>query len=250
MTRMIALIFLVVGSLGAQSEQGLDAAETKDQLARVLERYPPSLKGVVSLDPSLLNNPEYLSPYPGLVNFLRKHPEIASNPAYFVGPYEGPRPGGNNEFVKNASILLVFAMAVGMAAWLIKTMTDYKRWNRAAGVQTDVHTKLLDRFTSNEDLLAYMQTPAGSKFLDSSISLDAGQKSMSAPVSRILWSLQAGFVVTAAGAGLLVAAGKLGDGRAFQAMGILGIALGVGFVMSAGASFLISRRLGLFKSEV
>jgi hypothetical protein len=30
------------------------------------------------------------------------------------------------------------------------------------------------------------------------------------------------------------------------ALGVLGVALGIGFVAAAGASFLISRRLGLF----
>ena len=34
-------------------------------------------------------------------------------------------------------------------------------------MQYQVHNKLLDRFTSNEDLLAYVQTPAGRRFLES-----------------------------------------------------------------------------------
>jgi hypothetical protein len=44
-------------------------------------------------------------------------------------------------------------------------------------VQTEVHTKIVDRFTANDDLLAYIQSPAGSKFLESSpIHLDAGPR--------------------------------------------------------------------------
>ena len=67
-----------------------------------------------------------------------------------------------------------FGMAIGVLVWLIRTIIDYRRWNRLSKVQTDVHTKLLDRFTANNDLLAYIQSPAGSKFLESSpIKLDA-----------------------------------------------------------------------------
>ena len=35
-------------------------------------------------------------------------------------------------------------------------------------IQTDAHTKIVDRLASNEDLLAYMQSPAGQRFLTSS----------------------------------------------------------------------------------
>ena len=32
-------------------------------------------------------------------------------------------------------------------------LVDHRRWLRQSKVQTEVHTKLLDRFTSNDDLL-------------------------------------------------------------------------------------------------
>jgi hypothetical protein len=117
-------------------------------------------------------------------------------------------------------------------------------------VQTDVHTKLLDRFTGNEDLLAYIQSPAGSKFLESSpIALDAGPRAVAAPLGRILWSVQAGVVLLAAGIGLRFVSANLA-GEALQplhVLGILGIALGIGFVISAIISFVISERLGLIE---
>jgi hypothetical protein len=49
-------------------------------------------------------------------------------------------------------------------------------------VQVEMHGKLLDRLTTNEDLLAYAQSPAGSRFLESTpISLEA-ESARSAPV--------------------------------------------------------------------
>jgi hypothetical protein len=130
----------------------------------------------------------------------------------------------------------------------VRSLVDYRRWNRLAKVQTDFHTKILDRFTANNDLLTYIQSPAGSKFLQSTpIMLDAAPRSMGAPLGRILWSLQGGIVLMAGGFGLEAVSGRVGEDAAqpLHALGVLGIALGMGFVASAIISFVISQRLGL-----
>jgi hypothetical protein len=231
-----------------------DAQRTQEELSRMLEHYPPTLRGVFQLDPSLLDNPTYLAPYPALAAFLSVHPEIARDPSFYVGT------SGNwgrnhademwDEVLTGLAVFLGFAMAIGLLTWLIRTFIDYRRWSRLAKVQTDVHTKLLDRFTGNEDLLAYIQSSAGSKFLESSpIALDAGPRSVGAPLGRILLSVQAGLVLMAAGVGLhFVGSQVSGDAsQPFHAMGVLGIALGLGFVISAIISFMISQRLGLIE---
>ena len=101
--------------------------------------------------------------------------------------------------------------------------------------------------------MAYIATPAGSKFLQSApISLDTGvsaSRSMGAPLSRIMWSAQAGVVLFFAGIGLLFASGRAGEDAhlPLEIMGILAGALGVGFVVSAGVSFLLSHKMGLLE---
>jgi len=257
-----------------------DAQRTKRDLTVLLSRYPPAVKGVLALDPSLLVNQSYLAPYPALAKFIKEHPEIIRDPSFYVGgppsmrggPDENaPRPTpsviyapatarGNSEDYATRSmqmwqqtlgglaVFLGFGMAIGLVTWLIRTWLDYRRWSNLAKVQADVHTKLLDRFTANEELLAYIQSPAGSKFLESSpIALDAGAHSVGAPLGRILWSIQAGVVLAAAGIGLMFVSGHVSGDAAqpFHAMGILGIALGIGFAISAIISFAISYRLGL-----
>ncbi|MDP2998936.1 MAG: hypothetical protein Q8N47_15720 [Bryobacterales bacterium] len=236
-----------------------DAPRTRDQLSRLLERYPPSLRGVLALDSSLLGNPSYLAPYPALVGFLNAHPEIAHNPSFYVGGGPGPhypqnRPSQVAELWRNVmQVLAVFAgfgMAIGLLVWLIRTFVDYRRWSRLAKVQTDVHTKLLDRFAAHDDLLAYIQSPAGSKFLESApIKLDAGPRSVGAPLGRILWSVQGGLVLLSGGIGFLFLSGRVADEAAqpLHVLGVLGVALGLGFVVSAIISFVISRRLGLIE---
>src|SRR5207253_3481567 len=99
----------------------------------------------------------------------------------------------------------VFLVVTAVLIWMIKTLIEQRRWNRLSAIQTEVHSKLMDRFTSNDELLAYLQTPAGKKILESApIPLQAAGRPMSAPVGRIFWSLQAGLVLVAAGIGFNV----------------------------------------------
>jgi len=210
------------------------------------------------MDPTLLDNPNYLQPYPVLSNFLAQHPEIKHNPAYFLQSYAE----NNNSYretpqdraiqmwrstIEGFTIGTVVLVLVSGLLWLIKTLVDQRRWSRLSKIQTDVHTKILDRISSNEELLAYIQTPAGKKFLESApINVDA-PKSISAPLGRILWSAQAGAVLTVLGAGISLVsrtaveevAGPLG------ALGAVIIALGVGFLVSAFLAYTLTRRFNL-----
>jgi len=235
-----------------------DAQRTHGELSELLEHYPPALRSVLALDPSLADNQSYLAPYPALEKFLSAHPEIARDPVFYFGnpnTHERQDPDSRildmwREALTNAAIFAGFGMAIGLLVWLIRTLVDYRRWSRLAKVQTDVHTKLLDRFTSNEELLAYIQSPAGAKFLQSSpITLDASPRSVGAPLGRILWSVQGGVVLIAGGIGMQVVSARVTDAasQSLHALGVLGIALGLGFVASAIISFAISHRLGLIE---
>jgi hypothetical protein len=124
----------------------------------------------------------------------------------------------------------------------------HRRWNRLSKVQFETHNKLLERFTSNDELLAYVQTPAGRRFLESApIPLQEAPLSIAAPLSRILWSVQAGIVLAVLGIGLLRVSGRFTDEAAqvFTVAGALMFALGGGFVISAIAAYALSRKLGL-----
>lgn len=239
-----------------------DAQRTKEELSQLLDKYPPGLRSVIGLDPTLLSNESYLAPYPALVSFLNGHPEILRAPAFYIDSrYSDPRldrrqnPESGAEriwtrIIGDFSVFAGFALAFGAVTWLIRTIIDYRRWNKLTKIQTDVHTKLLDRFTANEEVLAYIQSPAGARFLESSpIALDPGPRSVGAPLGRILWSLQAGLVSIAVGFGLNVAASRFPQevSQPFHAFGVLGVALGVGFVISAIISYVISQRLGLIE---
>jgi hypothetical protein len=233
-----------------------NAEETRDRLRDVINQYSPSLFEVFRHDPSLLLNDQYLASYPGLAGFLQQHPEIGHNPTFFVGEPQwsrnrDPRTATIDawkETIQHFTIIGAFGLAAFVLTWLIRTFIDYRRWLRLTRIQTDAHTKLLDRLTSNEDLMAYIQSPSGRRFLESApIALDGGSKPVSAPVSRILMSLQAGVVLAAGGFGFIYASGRaLEDvGPGLFTIGVLAIAFGAGFFASAILAYGLSERLGL-----
>ena len=243
----------------SQAREAQNVSITREQLHRVLSQYPPSLERVLQLDPALLQNPEYLGPYPALAEYLAQHPEVAHNPAYFLGVGELYIDRENSftetyrlwrDVSQGIAIFLSILTAVMLFAWLVRTLIDYRRWHRLSKIQTDVHTKLLDRFNSNEDLLAYMQSPSGQRFLESApIPVDMGPRSINAPIGRIMWSVQTGLVLAFAGIGLYFAFSELSTEKIaepFFVVSVLAIALGLGFIASAGVSYALSQRLGLF----
>ena len=68
-----------------------------------------------------------------------------------------------------------------------------------------------------------------------------------APVSRIIWSLQAGLVLAALGSGFWFVQRNVSEDAAegFFIIGVLAVALGVGFTASAVLAYVVSSRLGL-----
>ncbi len=245
----------------ALPDNPVEARETRDQLMEVLRQYPPSLAEVLRLDPSLITSEQYVTTYPGLAAFVARHPEVARNPAYFFGTEHvrswedyGPRASAMSiwrEVINGAQMLSVIAVITGTLIWLVKMLVDHRRWLRQSKVQTEVHTKLLDRFTTNDDLLSYVQSPAGRKFLESApitLEPDAHPRSVGAPFSRIFWSVQAGAVLLLSGLGLQFVGQRQQweeIGQPLSSMGILVVAIGLGFLISAAASYFLSRRLGL-----
>jgi hypothetical protein len=235
----------------------LDARSTRDRLQQILRQLPPAVGEVLRRDPSLLNRADYLDPYPALVAFLQQHPEIARNPSFFLGSFEyferDPRDRAGEVF---AVVLGGFAAAVAVAAllsvfvWLVRAIIEHRRWLRLSRVQAEVHTKVMDRLTSNDDLLAYIQTPAGRRFLESApIAVEGAPRTHGAPVGSILWSLQGGVVLIALGIGMWFLQ-QQGDvvpevSQALYVIGVIAAALGSGFVVSAVLAYVISSRMGL-----
>ena len=232
-----------------------NARETRDRLREMLDLYPPSLAQVLRLDPSLVSRADYVAPYPRLAAFLAQHPEIAHNPVFFLGDARFNVPDARNRtydliegVLGGMAGLTIFATVVGLIVWVIRSVISYRSWKQVVKIQTEAHTKIFDRLSGNEELLGYIQSPAGQRFLTStSTAVDLSPRSVGAPVGRILWSVQVGVVVAIAGVGIFAASNiVIEEVRVvLHVISILAISLGVGFVVSALVAYLLSQRLGL-----
>jgi hypothetical protein len=133
----------------------------------------------------------------------------------------------------------------------LKYIVEYRRWHRTAKQNAEVHNKILDRFGSNEELLAYIDSPAGRRFLEATPIAQAAppERSVGAPFGRILISVQAGVLLVALGAGFWFVSGRaIEEVRpVLWSLAILATCLGVGAIGSAGASYALSRKLGLLQ---
>jgi len=137
----------------------------------------------------------------------------------------------------------------GVLVWVVKTLIEQRRWSRLSKVQTEIHSKLLDRFSTNEELLAYIQTPAGKRFFESApIPLEAGPRPISAPVGRIFWSLQAGLVLIATGIGFDLVSLRVPTpaSEGLYGIGVISLLVGIALVISAIVFYVLSRRFGLW----
>jgi hypothetical protein len=247
--------------LGA-GQDGPDARETRDRLRQVLEKYPSSVREVLQIDPSLMTRADYLQSYPMLWAFLEQHPEVAHNPAYFLG--RRSEPDGNDStprsqgyrFLENIAnqfvvLLVVMTITAGLL-WLVRSLAEHLRWQRAWRAQSTLNTKLIDRFQSSEELLAYLQSPAGRGLTEMPALPQASvTRGMTAPLGRIFWSMQAGTVLIAAGFGLIFIGSRNAiDPEAqsvFAALGTFVLTVGLGFVISSGISYFLSHKLGLIQ---
>lgn len=225
--------------------------ETRTDFSQLLRQSPSELGTILALDPTLLSNEAFLTGYPELATFVAAHPEVRRNPKFFLEAFQPPSNRGSmlDEIFQALMIFSVILTVAFVLMWLIRTIVDQKRWNRLSRTQSEVHNKILDRFSTSEELLAYVRSPAGTKFLESApIPLHAEQATQNAPLTRILWSIQFGVVVVAAGLGVLMVSSRFDaeSSRAIFALGVIALSVGLGFIASAGVAVVFSRRLGLW----
>jgi hypothetical protein len=251
-----------------------DVAATQTELIRLL-RLSPRLTTVVSHDPSLLSNQEYVARNnPQLAAFLAAHPEVARNPEYYLFTHLNHENGQPDEALERAVWpdvyrsqpqmssfdrvwgdtvpLLAFACGLTGIFVLARMFVENRRWGRIFKLQSDVHGKLIDKFTSNQELASYMETEAGRKFLEAApipVGIEQDRRMPSA-VARILTPLQAGIVMVLLGIGLLSLrhAGPDMD-TPMLVFGTVVLMPGIGFIISAGVSWLLAAKLGLMPAD-
>jgi hypothetical protein len=247
-----------------------DVAATQRQLIELL-RLSPTLTTVVAHDPSLLADQAYVSRNnPQLADFLTAHPEVARNPEFYLfthmhGEDSSPdealeravwpdvyrmQPGRSafQEIAHDAMPMFAFACFLTALLWAMRLFVENRRWSRIFKLQSDVHGRLIDKFSSSQELAAYMETEAGKRFLEAApipMGMAAGAP-VPNTVARVLTPLQIGVVLVLLGVGFLLLRHAGADFETpMRVLGVLILMPGIGFILSAGITWGLAARLGL-----
>jgi len=247
-----------------------DLLATQEELVRLL-RLSPTLTTVVAHDPTLLSNQDYVARNnPQLAQFIAAHPEIARNPDFYLFTHVHGDEGGPDQALERAvwpelvqprrsswdasdvvdpiAALLAFACFLAALVWLLRLFLENRRWSRIFKQQSEVHSRLIDKFSSNQELALYMGTDAGKRFLEAapiSAGLEPEQRVPNA-VARVLTPLQIGIVLVLLGAGLLLVRHATSELEIPLLMfGTVALMPGLGFIISAGVTWVLAARLGL-----
>lgn len=250
-----------------------DVSALQDQLLELL-RVSPTLAEVVAHDPSLLSNADYVNRNnPQLGSFLQAHPEIAKSPDFYLfnnlhpeheqpaqvlerklwPQMSQPEPSGiDRELISDGIPFLVFLCMLGALLWLTHVLLENRRWNRIFKLQTDVHGKLIERFATSQEVLTYMGTDAGKRFLEATPIAVGFERQEPVPshIARVLTPLQIGIVMALLGMGLVLLRHSVPDAAApLLVLGTVVLMPGLGFIISAGITWALARRLGLMPPD-
>lgn len=259
---------VVTAGQPGQPPPGIDqrrAEDLRSDLRQLMQQYPPALGRVLRLDASLMTNASYLAAYPALAAFLQLHPEVARYPDYFLNwvgsggwnGWEEPLDSqaqlrrealnAQRNIFENLTIIGAVSIFVFGITWLVRLFVGHRRWIRATRLQAELNNRLLERMGTNEQLLAYLQSQPGQALTATPVINDVTTPATAMPFNRILWAVQAGVVLAAAGVGMLVIRRSVFEeaGDVFLTLGVIAISLGAGFVLASVASYLLSRRFGL-----
>jgi hypothetical protein len=135
--------------------------------------------------------------------------------------------------------MVIMVSLIGMTGWICLIFIRARQRRRELEALSAFQTRLLDKLDSGEELRRFMESSGGERLLKSF------QQPPARGLDRVLSAATAGLVMTALGfAAIIVQESCDLGGFGFRAIGTLLLGLGVGFVLSAGLSFVLARHYG------
>jgi hypothetical protein len=130
---------------------------------------------------------------------------------------------------------IVRILGIGLGGlWLIGA--EVGRY-RGAKLQVELKMKLIEKFGSSQELLAYIETDAGKQFMRSIVGAAPAATDVYKPVIGAFWW---SILFAVMGGALLFLRGRIPDaGDGLEIIGTLAVALGVGVAVSTTVACLL-----------
>jgi hypothetical protein len=137
-------------------------------------------------------------------------------------------------------VAAVFALLVGFSTWILS-----RRGQERSRAQFDLQRRMLEKFGSASEFVAFLESDSGRKFLETVSSETQTQ------ASRIFGSIQKGAIFTLIGTvGFGVVAYDPGDLVPLAVPSGIALAVGLGYLVSAYATYKLSKQWGLLPRSV
>lgn len=141
--------------------------------------------------------------------------------------------------------VIVLTLAFGVVT-MVRALLDHIRRTKSEKLQAEVYGKMLDKLGSSQDILAWAQSETSQNLFA------VPPPERPAPYSRILNAVQIGVDLTVVGIAILFIRTQLTSAHNQEPTMVIGTpvtALGVGLLLSGGASWFLSRKFGLINGK-
>jgi hypothetical protein len=133
---------------------------------------------------------------------------------------------------------------LGVIGWIVSIVVEGRKRTMAIRARADFQNRVLEKYGSGREFVELVQSEGGQKLLNALPAEPAA-----GPADRILGSVHRGILLIFLGIGLLIVPAFVERGdieRLSLAFGVILLALGIGFLVSAVLSRRLARSLGLF----
>jgi ABC-type multidrug transport system fused ATPase/permease subunit len=146
----------------------------------------------------------------------------------------------------NLSVTIVLTTIACVFAWAVWVIAVNMRRSRSSKAIAELHSRLLDRLTGSQELIAFLEGESGRRYFE------ALESDLKDPLTRILNGVQLGIVLILLGSSLIVVRAGQDDRTvrtALTMIGIPAIAVGAGFLVSAAVSYRLCNSWGMLGNK-
>ncbi len=137
------------------------------------------------------------------------------------------------------SAMIIMPIFFAATIWIIKLWLDWKRHR----LKNDLQNRLVEKIGNIQDLNNFLQTESGDRFLNS-LTVAGGTAK-----DKLISAFSSGIILSVLGVAFFPLALLFADeARYFNAGGIVFLALGIGFLISAFVSYRISKKWGIIEN--